>query len=78
MFGQVLELWGFLCTFSTPLKIVAVPSLNHFANALKSCDPAYRHLHQHARGALHTFEAVSVHAADAGDSPNRLTEPTYY
>ena len=35
VFGQVLELWGFLCTFSTPLKIVAVPSLNHFANALK-------------------------------------------
>ena len=67
VFGQVLELWGFLCTFATPLKIVAIPSLNHFANALKACDPAYRHLHQHARGALHTFEAVSAHAATTGD-----------
>ena len=35
VFGQVLEMWSFLCTFSTPLKIVAIPSLNHFANALK-------------------------------------------
>ena len=63
IFGQVLELWGFLCTFSSPLKIVAIPTLNHFANALKACDPAYRHLQQHARGALHTFESVSAHAA---------------
>jgi hypothetical protein len=62
-FGQALELWGFLTTFAAPLKIRAMPSLDHFVNALKATDPTYRHLSLHARGALRSFEAVNAQCA---------------
>ena len=46
-----------------PPQIVTIPSLNHFTNAIKACDPAYRRLYHRCRGALTSFDVVAAGAA---------------
>ena len=52
---------------ANPYPISSISPTSLPLSLCQTCDPAYRHLHQHARGALHTFEAVSAHAAATGD-----------
>ena len=42
---------------------MSLPSLNHFTNAVKACDPAYRRLYHRARGALTSLDVVAAAAA---------------
>ena len=59
-FGQVLELWGFLCTFAQPLKVLTIPSIPHLCNAIKACEPNFKKLKMNSRGASRSFETVSA------------------
>ena len=59
-FGQVLELWGFLCTFAQPLKVLTIPSIPHLCNAIKACEPNLKKLKMNSRGASRSFETVSA------------------
>ena len=50
-YGQILELWGFLCTFAQPLKVLTIPSISHLTDSIRACEPNYHKLRLHSRGA---------------------------
>ena len=60
IFGQVLELWGFLCTFAQPLKALTIPSISHLCNSVRACEPNFKKLMMNSRGAQRSFESVSA------------------
>ena len=60
IFGQVLELWGFLCTFAQPLKALTIPSILHLCNSVRACEPNFKKLMMNAQGARRSFESVSA------------------
>ena len=60
IFGQVLELWGFLCTFAQPLKALTIPSISHLCNSVRACEPNFKKLMMNSRGAKRSFESVSA------------------
>ena len=60
LFGQLLEFWTFLSTFSQPLKVLSIPSIAHLTGALKACDPNFKKLKLNSKGASRSFEVVSA------------------
>lgn len=57
-FGEVLELWGFLVTFSEPLSIKMVPSLFKLLDAFRFSDPFIRTLCHRAMPHSRAFDNV--------------------
>lgn len=74
LYGQILELWGFLCTFAQPLKVLTVPSISRLTNSIRACEPNFKKLRLHTRGAERSFEAVSAlskeHSSENVPSPD--------
>ena len=60
LFGQVLEFWTFLSTFSQPLKVLSIPSIAQLTGALRACDPNFKKLKLNSKGATRSFETVSA------------------
>jgi hypothetical protein len=55
-FGEMLELWGFLVTFSDSLGIQMVPSIQRLEEALRYMDPLMRKLCNDAACFSHTLD----------------------
>lgn len=64
LFGQVLELWGFVNTFTEPLNLRSVPSLQAMMTALRVLNPCHKALTHRTRNALHSHFYVSSGRVD--------------
>ena len=54
-YGEFLELWGFIITFSEPLGLAMVPSISQLEDAFRFANPFMRDL---CRKAFHYFHAL--------------------
>jgi hypothetical protein len=59
LFGQLLEVWGFLGTFASHLNIASIPSMSRLSQALRSCDPIHRKFSRFACGTFRSLHFVS-------------------
>jgi hypothetical protein len=58
-YDQILELWGFMSTFSGLLKVLTLPSISVFTDAIRVVEPNYRKVLLNSRSATRSFEVVS-------------------
>jgi hypothetical protein len=77
MFSQALELWGFLSTFSQPLKVLTLPSIAHLAGALRACDVSYKKLRGNTKGTFCFYFPYITCASDPLRSQSVFTVVTF-